>query len=188
MNKLTLTILMFLGILSLAHADSNGIWIDASDIRGGTFGSDETPGSYLFDVPVSFSTTVNYFGVELDTRYVNSGELNSITSAMIVDSTIVSADILDETITSADLGVDSVGASELVAAYEDGSVYDPRFVNEGQVNSITSTMVVDNSLTAVDLAPNSVGDSELIDNPTVTSLNVNTIRPASGNTVVIQLS
>jgi hypothetical protein len=81
-----------------------------------------------------------------------------------------------------------VGASELVAAYEDGSVYDPRFVNEGQVNSITSTMVSDNSLTNVDLAPNSVGNSELIDNPTVSTLFVNTIRPASGNTVVIQLS
>ena len=47
----------FLGVLAfltmffsaLVWADSNGVWLSATDITGGTFGSDEGSPSYTFD-------------------------------------------------------------------------------------------------------------------------------------------
>ena len=84
--------------------------------------------------------------------FVDEGQIDSITSAMIVDNSV----------TSSDLGVDSVGASELVAVYESGSVYDSRFVNEGQLDSIDSGMIIDETITSSDLGVDSVGASELV--------------------------
>lgn len=49
---------IFLMISSNIFADTNGIWIDAEDIKGGIFGSDEGNPQYLFTNDVNFSTTI----------------------------------------------------------------------------------------------------------------------------------
>ena len=41
MNKIMLVLLTTLFVITTAHADSNGVWIDAEDIRAGDFGEDE---------------------------------------------------------------------------------------------------------------------------------------------------
>jgi len=48
-------IMVFFG--GLVWADSNGVWHDAKDVRGGTFGSDEQPNtnSFSFMNPVTFN-------------------------------------------------------------------------------------------------------------------------------------
>ena len=62
-----------------------------------------------------------------DAAYVNEGQANSITAAMIVDGTIGTADIANDSLTAADLAADSVTASELAdnavdaAAIQDGA-------------------------------------------------------------------
>jgi len=54
-SNLMILILIFFG--SLVWADSNGVWQDAKDVRGGTFGSDEqgNTSSFSFINPVFFS-------------------------------------------------------------------------------------------------------------------------------------
>lgn len=57
---LNIIVLISLFFGTLIWADSNGIWTDASDLRGGTFGSDEvdTTTFYRFINPVYFDTNV----------------------------------------------------------------------------------------------------------------------------------
>ncbi|HOX46034.1 MAG TPA: hypothetical protein PK668_20695 [Myxococcota bacterium] len=50
-----------------------------------------------------------------DATYVNEGQANSITSAMIVDNTVASADILDSTITTNDIAADTITAADIAA-------------------------------------------------------------------------
>lgn len=70
-NIFILVILFFGGFI---WADSNGIWTDAKDIRGGTFGSDEQPDTtnYTFINPVYIndklkSINSNYY-IDIDAR------------------------------------------------------------------------------------------------------------------------
>ena len=155
MKKLFLVLLLSISIVSYAFADSNGIWIDASDIRGGTFGSDEPSAtSYQFNVPVTFTQNLIYKGVEIDARFVNENQDNSITSNMIVNGAVRSDDIEDETITSSDIGPNAVGSSEVI----DNSLT----VNDIGPGAVGSSEVIDNSLTIDDIGPDSVGNSELV--------------------------
>lgn len=49
MTKLFLCIMgVFLVLLTPIYADTNGVWIDAKDIKAGTFGSDESSGNFVF--------------------------------------------------------------------------------------------------------------------------------------------
>jgi hypothetical protein len=118
-------------------------------------------------------TSILLNGQNIDLRFVNEGQGNSILSGMIVDGTITASDlgansvgtselasnavtsakVKDNSLTASDLGANSVGTSELVN------------------NAITSAKVLDNSLTASDLGANSVGTSELVNNA-VTSAKV----------------
>lgn len=43
-----LVVMSIFAISTPVLADTNGIWVDASDIRSGTFGSDETSSSFIF--------------------------------------------------------------------------------------------------------------------------------------------
>ena len=72
---------------------------------------------------------------EHDAVYVNTGEANSITSAMVADNAIGSSD----------LAADSVGAGQI------------------STGAVGSSEVADNSLTATDLAEGSVRTSEIAD-------------------------
>ena len=53
-------IVLLMSFMSV-HADLNGVWIDAKDIRTGTFGSDESGGDYIFpnNLDVSNRLTTN---------------------------------------------------------------------------------------------------------------------------------
>ncbi len=54
-------------VSSLIFADGNGIWHEATDIRGGVFGSDENDG-----VDFTFNRNIVYKGIELDSKFINS--------------------------------------------------------------------------------------------------------------------
>jgi len=128
-------------------------------------------------------------GATLSSLYVNEGQVNAITSAMIVDTTITATDLKDGTALAeilnndgagsgldADLldGLDSTaflssttdyGRSGVAATlYEGASSLTSLYVNEGQANAITSAMIVDSTITAADLAADSVGASEIAAN------------------------
>lgn len=69
-----LFLLMILLLGGIIWADSNGIWTDAKDIRGGTFGSDEQPDTtnFTFINPVYFNDVLktinsNYY-IDIDAR------------------------------------------------------------------------------------------------------------------------
>ena len=51
----------------------------------------------------------------LSSKYVNEGQVNSITGSMIVNGTVTSADVRDNSLTSADLATNSVGSSEIAS-------------------------------------------------------------------------
>jgi hypothetical protein len=70
-------LIFFTGII---WADSNGIWHNAEDIRGGTFGNDEPSAPYAFITPVSFDDLVSFGDdievsgdLKVDTIRSNSG-------------------------------------------------------------------------------------------------------------------
>ena len=84
---------LFLG--TIVWADTNGIWHLTKDVMPGTFGADEgdTSTSYIFQNPVSFTNSLIYKGTELDAKYVNENQANSITSAMITDGQVTNNDV-----------------------------------------------------------------------------------------------
>ncbi len=94
-TNVLLILILFLG--GFVWADSNGVWHRAEDVQGGIFGNDEQDTSasigFRFLNQVIFDTDVYYKGIELDARYVNENQSNSITSNMIVDGTISVNDI-----------------------------------------------------------------------------------------------
>lgn len=61
MRKFFLVFLVILFLAQVIYADNNGIWIDAKDIRTGTFGSDESEGDFIFpnNLDVSERLTTN---------------------------------------------------------------------------------------------------------------------------------
>jgi hypothetical protein len=93
---------------------------------------------------------------DLDAAYVNAGETNAVTSAMIADNSI----------SAADLGNNSVGTAEISAGAVTSTGLADSAVTAAKLapNSVGSGQVIDNSLTAADLAPNSVGSSEVTNN------------------------
>lgn len=107
-NKiLKLGIALFISMVllgTLIYADENGIWHKAEDIQVGIFGLDEpnyNSGTdyYIFDNPVRFNGVLQglndivYKGTELDARFVNENQANSISSAMITDLEVTSSDV-----------------------------------------------------------------------------------------------
>ncbi|MCP4996911.1 MAG: hypothetical protein GY934_24510 [Gammaproteobacteria bacterium] len=79
----------------------------------------------------------------LDSLFLNEGQVDAVTSAMIQTGAVNSSDIANNSLTATDLATNSVGSSELAT------------------NSVDSAEVKDNSLTSADLAANSVGASEI---------------------------
>jgi len=122
--------------------------------------------------PVTLSLNSNYQnGSAYDARFVRKGEETSITSAMIKDGEVSGADIKNFSITQEDIGfnlgdITSVQTMnglmgggitgdltlQLEAAYRDGSAYDSRFIQRGQVGGITGPMILDGTIEPRDLA------------------------------------
>lgn len=109
-RKLIIAICLVLSFsFGFVFADTNGVWHDAADVRGTIFGSDEGYPNYVFSSVVNFtastymSTDFYIGGTAINSVFVNEGQTDSITSAMIVD----------ETITAADIGTNAVGNDEM---------------------------------------------------------------------------
>ncbi|MDF1564308.1 MAG: tail fiber domain-containing protein, partial [Deltaproteobacteria bacterium] len=110
----------------------------------------------------SFSLSTAY----TDTRYVQEGQANSVTTAMIVDGTIsgadiatgavTSVDIADNTITAADLAANSVTASEIATA------------------AVGSAEILDGSITSADIGIGAVTGAEIA-NATITNVDISAV-------------
>lgn len=81
-----------------------------------------------------------------DNLYVNEGQANSITSAMIVDGTVESNDITNNSITSLDLADNAVTSAKI------------------QSSQITNTHIVDNAVTANKISPDIVSSVDGVSN------------------------
>ena len=107
-NFVTNILILLLFIFgAISYADSNGIFIQARDVVPGTFGNDEGAGDFTFPsnldirhnlnvlneinskilraTNLSISNSFKYGGVELDDRYINENQENSVSSEMIVN-------------------------------------------------------------------------------------------------------
>jgi hypothetical protein len=99
----------------------------------------------------------------LDARYVNEGQANVITSAMIADNAVTAQDLGDNSVGSAEISSGGVGTSEVADNSLTAADLAPDSVGNSELapNSVGSAEVIDNSLTAGDLAADSVGASEI---------------------------
>ena len=79
---LTLTFFLVLSLIGTIWAESNGVWIESKDIRGGTFGSDEqgSTSDFTFINPVDFNSEV-----EMDTAKVKTIKSNSANGNVVVE-------------------------------------------------------------------------------------------------------
>ncbi|MDH5405955.1 MAG: hypothetical protein OEX80_05400 [Candidatus Aminicenantes bacterium] len=92
-----------------------------------------------------------------DPDYVNEGQTDSVTSAMIVNGTIVNADIN----AGANIAASKINPTGLDADMVDGEHasafapvvhnHDPDYVNEGQADSVTTSMIVNGTIVDADI-------------------------------------
>lgn len=69
MKKILLLFLLLIFGIFLVNADSNGIWHNAEDVRGGVFGSDEIVTNYTFQNDIYFEErifAINFFAINND--------------------------------------------------------------------------------------------------------------------------
>jgi len=152
--------------------------------------------------PVTLALNNNYqSGTAFDSRFVRKGEETVITSAMIKDGEITGVDVKNNSLTQEDLafnigditavqttngliggGLTGDLTLQLEAAYRDGSAYDSRFVQKGQLGAITGGMILDGTIEQRDMAF-AAGDIT-----SVTAMNgVTTTTPGQSGDVVLRL-
>jgi|GEM_PF-679899 len=99
---------------------------------------------------------------DFDNRYVNENQPNSITSQMIIDGTITRNDVAlnfkapyTDTADYARTAPTPESVQTAANAHrlqgKDTTDFDNRYVNENQLNSITSQMIIDGTITGADL-------------------------------------
>jgi hypothetical protein len=133
-KKFSQFFLVSLLLCSFGYSESNGIWHDAKDVRPGVFGSDETTSGFIFQNNLEISGAVytsELFDLE-DNSYFLNPNINSKLNSLDVNTISINGISLDNV-----------------------------YVNENQVNSISSSMIIDETLTSADLGIDSVGASEL---------------------------
>ena len=128
----SLILLLFIFRL-VSYADTNGIFIQARDVVPGTFGADEGGSDFTFPSNLNVLNEINtkilnvsdslkYEGVELDDRYVDENQKDSISSNMIINNVITSEDIKNGTITIEDLSTESLDSRYLQPTYNPSSL------------------------------------------------------------------
>ena len=168
----------------LKYSSASGKWECASDETGNNVSITGTGGIVVNPDPITGMGTISLAasyqdGSAYDSRFVNEGQVNSITSAMITDGTITGADIANGTITLSKLNKSGCTNGQVVKYYveQPGVEYfmcdtdntgitscntcDSTFVNEGQANSITSAMIVDGTITNSDIANSTIQKEKL---------------------------
>ncbi len=123
---------------------------------------------------VSVSLADAFFtGAAYDARFVPRGAANTVTTGMIRDNEIVSSDIRDGSIQAIDMafpagditgvrGQNGINGSaisgdavlELAPNYQNGSVFDSRFVKRNESNVISSNMVMNGAIEGLHISPN----------------------------------
>ena len=125
-------------------------WAPRNDSVGGGGGSGtvrkvvQATGVVCSPNPITDSGTVRFDSTWGDARFVNEGQANSITGAMIVDGTVSSADIRDTTVNTADLKdaavsmakINQAGASSGQAIVWNGSAWAPAVVTAGNSDMV----------------------------------------------------
>ena len=122
-------------------------------------------------------------GHDHDGDYVNEGQVNSITSAMIQDNSVSSSEIVDGMVTNADIANNAITSSKM----SDNSVSSSQIVDgmvtnadiatnaitlsKMQDNSVSSSKIVDGMVTNADIATNAINSAK-IQNGTVTSSDI----------------
>jgi hypothetical protein len=181
----------------LKYSSASGKWECASDETGSNVSITGTGGIVVNPDPITGIGTISLSnsyqdGSAYDSRFVNEGQTNSITSAMITDGTITGDDIANGTITLSKLNKSGCSNGQVIKYYveQPGVEYfmcdtdntgitscntcDSTFVNEGQANSITSAMIVDGTITNSDIATGSY--------PNITGVGTLGSLTVSGNT------
>lgn len=117
--KRVLLIVSMLVFLVLGYADSNGVWIKAEDIRGGTLASDEGNGQFTFGLlpklPLAFSATCTILSVDNNGNMICTTEqdtLNSVTSRGFSTANALEFKLFTDSDDSS-FGVDPNGNSKL---------------------------------------------------------------------------
>ena len=96
--KYILLILSIILLPTLVFADTNGIWINAQDVRGGIFGSDESNRDFSFIGILNLTTDTFYKGTLLEDVFVLENQINSISTDMIQIGAVTNDKIADNTI------------------------------------------------------------------------------------------
>ena len=139
-NFSVISILFLLVFIVNSYADSNGIFIKAEDVVPGTFGDDEGSNDFAFPsnllineslnvineinskilstTKLSVSDSLTYKGDELDDRYLNEKQKDSVNSDMIIDKTISLDDLADNSVNSNKIVNGAISSDDI----EDGTI------------------------------------------------------------------
>ena len=133
--KYILFILSLFLLSTSAFADTNGIWINAGDVRGGIFGSDESNSDFSFIGLVSFNDVVNfnqrvnlnndtiYKGTLLEDVFVLEGQTNSISTSMIQNGAVTTPKISNLAVTNDKIADNTIRIGKVNIADFDGRYY-----------------------------------------------------------------
>jgi hypothetical protein len=123
---------------SVLNADSNGVWHNAGDVRGGTFAADEVTKEFKFVSDVTLTADMHYKGTEIDARFINNNEVNSINSNMIIDSSVQSNDVNFNYAGSNSKGGDASNSLNLLGANWANApdITSPKFIDKDDTNYV----------------------------------------------------
>ena len=178
--KYILFILSLFLLSTSAFADTNGIWINAGDVRGGIFGSDESNSDFSFIGLVSFNDDITYKGTLLENMFVLEGQVNSISTNMIQNGAVTNDKIADGTIRIGKVRISDFDnryyqKNEVYNKIESDNKYallsntytqsqsDSRYVLEGQTNSISSGMIQNGAVTTPKISNLAVTNAKIAD-------------------------
>ena len=133
----------------------NGAWACAADDNAGNY----TGG---WGITISGST-ISAKTADLDARYVNEGQANSITSAMIKDGEVAHADMAGDAIYSGNIKDGQVAHADLAAnSVYSGNIQDGQVTNADlAANSVLTGNIKDGEVHTADLAGSAVTTAKL---------------------------
>jgi len=166
--------------------DSNGKVICRLDLKGNVSGKDFAlsnqackAGQHVAgigkDGKVICATDKTHSLKTLDARYVNENQANSVTGAMVKDSTLTGADVANESLTGSDIKNSTLTGSDVANESLTGSDIKNSTLTGSDVanESLTGSDIKNSSLTGSDVANESLTGSD-IKNGSIGRVDVNT--------------